>query len=280
MIKRFKRLLARPIRADVVVVGAGLAGLTAARTLASRGLRIVVLEARERVGGRTLSHPLLGDQVDLGAQWVGPTQGRVLALARELGVATFPQFHAGNKVLLLGGRRSLYPRTVPSLPLLGLLSLQLAISRLDWLARQVPLERPYAARKAAAWDKLSVADWLARHVRRDDARAILRIAVNAIFAAEPEDLSLLFFLFYLRSGGGLIKLSEVRGGAQQDRLAGGAQQLAQRLAEALGERVMLGSPVTAIEQNDHAVTVSTPGARYQARAAIVALPPALAGAIR
>lgn len=280
MLQRIKRLVARPARADVVVVGAGLAGLTAARTLAARGLRVTVLEARDRVGGRTLSHPLLGDQVDLGGQWVGPGQRRVLALARELGVATFPQFHQGKKVLMLGGRRRLYPRTVPALPALGLLSLQLAISRLDWLARQVPLDQPANARKAAAWDALTVGDWLARHVRRDDARAIVRIAVNAIFAAEPEDLSLLFFLFYLRSGGGLMRLSEVRGGAQQDRLVGGAQQLAQRLAEQLGRRVVLGSPVTAIEQGDRAVTLITPAARYRARAAIVAIPPTLAGAIR
>ena len=214
MLQAIRRRLGGARTADVVVVGAGLAGLVAARELVAQGLRVLVLEARSRVGGRTLSHALLGDPVDLGAQWVGPTQRRVLALARELGVATFPQFHKGRKVLMIGGQRSTYRNTIPSLPLLGLAELQLAISRIDWLARQVPRDDPAAARRAAEWDAATVAEWLARHVRRADARAVLRIAVNAIFAAEPEQLSLLFFLFYVRSGGGLMRLSEIKNGAQ------------------------------------------------------------------
>lgn len=280
MLQTIRRRLGRARDADVVVVGAGLAGLVAARDLVGQGARVVVLEARDRVGGRTLSHALLGDQIDLGAQWVGPTQRRVLELARELGVPTFPQFHAGQKVLTLGGRRSTYRNTIPSLPLLGLAELQLAISRIDWMARQVPRDNPAAARRAAAWDAATVAEWLGRNVRRADARAVLRIAINAIFAAEPEELSLLFFLFYVRSGGGLMRLSEIKNGAQQDRLRGGAQQLALRLAARLGDRVVLNSPVTAIEHGARGVLVRAGGERYRASAAIVAIPPALAGAIR
>src|ERR687885_1727204 len=81
--------------AEVVVVGAGLAGLSAARELRAAGRDVVVLEARDRVGGRTLNHPIGdGKVVELGGQWVGPTQDRVLALAKDLGVATFPTYNS------------------------------------------------------------------------------------------------------------------------------------------------------------------------------------------
>ena len=279
MLRFLRRRLGRERTADVIVVGAGLAGLYAARELAARGVDVRVLEARNRVGGRTLSHPLLGESVDLGAQWVGPTQRRVLALAHELGVEIFPQAHRGKNVLLLNGQRGVYRGTIPALPLAGLAALQLAIMRIDRLARTVPLDDPAAARRAAEWDAQTAGDWLQRHVRRDNARAVLRIAINAIFAAEPEELSLLFFLFYVHSGGGLMSLSEIRRGAQQDRLVGGAQQLSERMAAQLGQRVILNSPVTAIAHDAKGVTVQSGSGRYRARAAIVALPPTLAGAI-
>jgi monoamine oxidase len=265
---------------DVVVVGAGLAGLYAARELAAHGKQVVVLEARDRVGGRTLGHALQGDTIDLGAQWIGPTQRRVLALARELGIATFPQYHAGAKVLSVGGRRSTYRNTIPGLPLRSLLDLQLALTRIDWLARQVPLDQPALARRAAEWDRLSVADWFDRNVRQPDARAVLTGAVRAIFAAEPDELSLLFFLFYVHSGGGMMSLVEIKRGAQQDRLLGGTQQLSQRLAEQLGDRVRLNHAVTRISHDARGVAVAAGGATYRAQAAIVAIPPALASQIR
>lgn len=279
MIRAIRQRLAGKRSADVLVVGAGLAGLYAARELARQGMNVYVLEARDRVGGRTLSHPLLNDTIDLGAQWVGPTQHRVLALARELGIATCPQAHRGKNVLLLGGQRGTYRGTIPALPLAGLAQLQLAIMQIDRLARTVPLDDPASAPRAAEWDALTVGEWLGTKVRRADARAVLRIAVNAIFAAEPEELSFLFFLFYVHSGGGLMSLSEIKRGAQQDRLVGGAQQLSQRMAAQLGERVVLNAPVTAIDYGKQGVTVSTAIGRYHARLAIVAIPPTIAGEI-
>src|SRR3954462_6642340 len=80
---------ARSRRADVVVVGAGFAGLTAARAVARAGKSVVVLEARDRVGGRTLNHALGGGEViEVGGKWIGPTQDRLAALADGLGVKT------------------------------------------------------------------------------------------------------------------------------------------------------------------------------------------------
>ncbi len=262
---------------DVVVVGAGLAGLTAARHLQRAGKRVLVLEAQNRVGGRTLSQHLVGEEVDLGAQWIGPKQEHITRLLHELAIQTFPQHSAGRKVLALGPRVSSYGGTIPTLPPLSLLDLQLAITRLDRMARRVPLERPADAPHAQSWDAMTVEQWLQRHVHTQPAHDVLTAGVRAIFAAEPRELSLLHFLFYLHSGNGLMPLVEIRGGAQQTRILGGAQQIASRLAEPL--KVVLNSPTHAITQHAEGVTVHTQTATYQARRAIVAIPPLLAGKI-
>lgn len=263
-----------------MIVGAGLAGLTAARRLREAGRRVVVLEARARVGGRTLATELAGDTVDLGGQWIGPGQDRVRALVDELGVRSFPQHHHGRKVIELGGVRRTYRGFLPRVPLGALLDLGVAIERLEWMARRVPLDAPTRAPKAAAWDAVSVADWLRDHVRTAPARSVLEIATHAIFASEPQALSLLYFLFYTRSGGSLTRLSQIRGGAQQERLVGGAQQLSERLADRVGrEHVLLDSPVTAVEQDAARVVVHTPRRSLAARAAVLAVPPALADQI-
>ncbi|GAC1373181.1 MAG: FAD-dependent oxidoreductase [Polyangiales bacterium] len=272
---------------DVVVVGAGLSGLAAARRLVDGGATVRVLEARERVGGRTLSEPLAGGVIDLGGQWIGPTQDRVAALARELGVATFPQHQVGKKVLEHAGVVSHYTGLIPKLPLLHLLELDFTMRRLDWLSRRVPPEAPWRARKAAEWDASTLADWQRDHISSRGAKTMIDIATRAVFAAEPTELSFLYFLAYLASGGGLMRLIEVRNGAQQDRFVGGAQRLSVGLAARLGDRVTLGAPVRALEQSDDGVIVRIGGGgdgsggerTVRAKHAILALPPAVAGKI-
>ncbi|HLI60016.1 MAG TPA: FAD-dependent oxidoreductase [Solirubrobacteraceae bacterium] len=275
-----------PRRVDVVVVGAGLAGLTAARELTRAGRSVVVLEARPRVGGRTLNHELGGGAVvEAGGAYVGPTQGHVLGLARELGIDTFPAGVPGDQVFIHGRRVKRYHGDVPP-DLAALPGLGIAMARVDRLCRQIPLEAPWEHPKARVWDAMTVETWLQRTTAGLGRGALewFNVFFSSALGAEARDLSALFGLWYIAMMGdeshpGTIERGiAMQGGAQESRLVGGSQLISLRLAEELGERVVLTAPVRRIEQ-DGGVRVHSEAGTWSAARAIVATPPQLAAEI-
>ena len=267
----------------VVVVGAGLAGLAAARRLVALGREVVVLEARDRVGGRTEGGTLSdGTPLDLGGTWIGPTQNRMYALVAELGLETFRTWNDEGELLLsLDGRQSRVPPHRGASPRLGafaLADLAQGLARFERLARSVDLVAPWRHPKADLLDGQTFETWIRRNLRTAAGRAYFRVVCEGVFAAEARDLSLLHAAFHAHSGTDFETLQYVDQGAQQDRILGGSVLVSEAMADALGGRVRLGSPVAGVDQTDHGVRVRLrDGEVVDGSRVVVTLPPTLAG---
>jgi monoamine oxidase len=270
---------------DVAVVGAGIAGLIAARQLVRAHKSVLVLEARDRVGGRMLRESLgSGDYADMGAGFIGPTQDHIAALARELGVKTFKTYNEGSNVQYFGGKRSRYPATgLPTDP--GVIKDLPALLQLDAMSREVPVDEPWKSARANEWDSQTFETWKQANLTTNSGKAALDGAVQPNWGAEARDLSLLFVLFYIaaagneRNPGSLLRLITTGGGAQETRFVGGTQLIALRLAKRLGSRVVLESPVRGITRLDHGVRVYSDRFNVEAKRVIVAIPPVLTAEI-
>jgi monoamine oxidase len=273
-----------PSAVDVVVVGAGLAGLTTARNVVRAGRSAVVLEARDRVGGRTLNHDLGGgDVTEAGGQYVGPTQNHVLALARELGVATYPGYNPGQSVYIADGRAQRYTGDIPP-DVLALPDLAQMILRLDQMAAKVPVDAPWTAPDAEKLDGQTVETW----VRANTANSgrilqLVDLFLSPALGSRAADVSMLFLLATIagygdeNTPGTLERGIGSKDGAQDSRLVGGTQRLSLLMAQQLGDRVVLKAPVAGIAQRDGGVTVTAADGRaWRGRRAVVAIPPPLA----
>jgi monoamine oxidase len=253
---------------DVAIVGAGLAGLTAARELRKHGVKVCILEARERVGGRTLDHSIGGGHVvEGGGQWVGRTQTAILALAKDLGIETFKTYDKGKMVLSVGGLRTMVAPSDSD----ESNDLRRVKAKLDALAKEVPLTSPWTTRQAELWDATTVGAWLRDNSHERQTREILEMEIASELG--PDDhTSLLWYLFYIRSAGNLQALAV---DAQEMRFKGGPQSISKKMAVDFGQDLVLSSPVLRVDQSDSKrVEVESMRLRVSAKRVVIAMMPA------
>jgi monoamine oxidase len=269
-----------PRQADVLVIGAGLAGLSAASDLVRAGHSVAVLEARDRVGGRTLNHPVGdGEVIEVGGEWVGPGQDRILARAKEFGIKTFKTYTKGAQILDYQGTQTHFTGLIPPLPGAAASDFGQLLGKVIKLESTIPLDKPWTAPNAATYDAQTIETYVLANTTTAGAQFLLDLAVKAILATDSRDVSLLHALWYFNSGNGVLNLASTAGGAQDSRLVGGSQLVSIELAKRLGSRVVLGAPTRRISQDKSGVNVETDAGNWRGKRVIVAMSPMLAGRI-
>lgn len=274
-------------KADVIVIGAGVAAMTAAREVVKAGRSVIVLEARGRVGGRTWNYDLGGGEVaDLGAAFVGPTMNHVKALIAELALETFPVYNQGENVSSFGGHQTRYAANGPTSVVLANpagADLLAAVVQLDQMAAEVPVGAPWTAPRAVEWDSQTFDTWKQANVVTPLARAAVDGILEATNAVQPRDASLLHVLRWIAACGDEHTVGTVErgvgtaGGAQDSRVVGGTNGITLAIARQLGRRVVLNTPARRIIQKSGRVIVECDHGRYTAKRLIVAIHPAFAG---
>jgi monoamine oxidase len=267
------------IEADVCIVGAGYAGLTTARRLQQSGKTVVVLEARDRVGGRIWTQEVAGIPIDRGGAWLAPKHDRAFALAAEVGVTTYKTWVKGAHLLVEGERIRRYRGLIPNISPFAVASLALTQWRVDRMAKKIPLDTPWTAEKASEWDARSVRWFLdGARIRGTVARDLFEMAVRGLMTTSGDltEASLLHLLFLVRGHHSIETLFSIKGGSQENLVDGGLGSIAGRVADGLGDAIHLSTPVRAITQTDDRVTVNADGLDVTARFAVVTIPPALA----
>lgn len=267
-------------RSEVVVVGAGYAGLAAALALHDGGRDVAVLEGRDRVGGRVHTEVHDGVPLDLGGMWVGANHGRFRSLLERFGISTFPTPERGRVGWWDRRAQALRPARIAPVPWSALPAGAAAVARIEQLARRTAAGERSSRPDAGRWDAITVADWLRRRVPHGDARSALECALVGTFSVELSQVSMLSLLDAAADAGGLLRLLGTEGGAQQDLVVGGADLAARKSAELLGDRVQLDHPVREVRQGRSGVRVLTDAGEWSARRVIIALPPAQVAALR
>jgi len=266
---------------EICVVGAGFAGLAAARRLAAAGRDVVVLEARDRVGGRVWNREMSdGTIVSAGGTWLGKRQDRMFALCDEMGMATYPQFEDGDVLLDLDGAQHRYHGLIPNFGLLHVAALGLGLWRLNRMTKRVPIDSPWKTPGAGKLDSLTLSEWVSNpfNVPSKKAQAMLLAGLSTFFCVDPSEVSLLGSMVLAVGGGGFQYYADTKN-TETHLIDGGSPELAARMARALGDRVRLSAPVRAIRQDDGSVGVLADGVKLQARRAVIATPPAVASKI-
>ena len=266
------------VEADVAIVGAGYAGLTAAHRLTQAGKSVVVLEARDRVGGRIWTQELSdGTPIDRGGGWLANRHEAALALANELGVSTYKTHVAGSHLLIDDGRVRKYKGLIPKISPMAVLTIARAQMRIDRMAKTLPLEEPWKAKRAQEWDNSSVASMLrGAGIRTKIGYDLFESATRGLMTGDLDEVSLLHLLFLVKSAGSINTLFSITGGYQENLVDGGAGTMARLIADKLGDAVKLNAPVRSVKQADDRVTLDAGDVTVEARHCVVTVPPVLA----
>jgi len=263
---------------DVIVIGAGLAGLNAATSVRKAGYSVLVLEARDRVGGRNYDVTIPPDVVlEMGGEWTGPGQTRVQALAAEFGIKLFEAYSAGENIYYRSGELKTYTGDIPPAQGAALLQLEQIINDLNSMATGLPGNAPWSSPNASAFDVQTVGSWFSSLNLNDEADFLANLSIRGIYGEEASQVSLMDLLGEIWGVGG--NFNTAIGSAQSTRFVGGPQQLSHRLASRLGDAVQLHSPVVLIEQGPVA-TVHTTAGQFRAHQVIVTVPKSVTAAIR
>ncbi|MFS0714260.1 NAD(P)/FAD-dependent oxidoreductase [Microbacterium sp. 2P01SA-2] len=264
------------ITRDVAIVGAGAAGLTAANDLRKAGLSVVVLEARDRVGGRLWTDEIDGAMLELGGQWVSPDQHALIDTLADLGLDTYTRYREGDSVYVGpdGQARPFRGEMFPVAPETERIIDEIT-ARLDAMVAEIDPDRPWAHEKAAEWDRISWDAWLRQQTDDDEAVRNLAFATGSAMLTKPtHTFSLLQSLLMAASAGSYSHLVDADF-ILDKRVVGGLQQVPLRLAERLGDDVLLGQPVRSIEYADAGAVVRTDEVTVRARHVVLALAPVL-----
>jgi monoamine oxidase len=261
---------------DVIIVGGGFSGLAAARILHQANKKFILLEARDRLGGRT--HTIRfddGKYADVGGQWIGPTQDRMYALANEHNISWYDTFNEGKNILDLNKSIRTYTGLIPKLDIPSLINIDFLLKKLERLAQQIPLASPWLAPKAKQWDSLTLEAWVRQHCYTQNCYKVVRAGLETVYACELNEVSFLHALFYIRSGTNLNCLLSIENGAQQHRIKGGMQPLAESIAKPFMSSIQFNRAVEKLDQHSNQVTAYGEGFSISARKVIIAIPPVL-----
>jgi monoamine oxidase len=260
---------------DCIVIGGGYAGLSAAKALKEANQRILLLEARDRVGGRVMTQRYDdGTYVDLGGSYLGREQPRMYAFVKEFGVETFDAYTPGKNVLAYRNKHLSYAGDRFPLRLWEQIDLKLLIDRFENLSKTINVDRPWESPDALELDNMTLAEWIRRNAWTKATRDMFAMACETIWGARAAEISALHAFFYAKAGVNLTTLLSSAGGAQNQLIKGGSQTIVDKIHAGLGDSIRIGEPVVRIDQSSaEGITVMTSKTTYKTRRVIVAIPP-------
>lgn len=266
---------------DYCVVGAGFAGLAAALRLKQAGRSVALLEARDRVGGRTFTQVLDdGTWIDRGGAWHGPGQDRIKALMGEYGVGSYKQYLDGEAMMVVDGKQTRYKGTIPlTMSPWVVANLGAVFLELGQMCKSIPLDAPWTAKNAKKWDQISLAKWLSGNTLGKSAHDLLDTALAGLYTSAASEVSMLWALYQMASGGGPNFVLSTKDGSQDSRVVGGMGAISTPMAAEIGDSLHLSQPVRRIEQDEDGVTVRADDMTLRARRVIVAVPLVIANQI-